>query len=54
MQIGVNAVDATPDINVSTIWALVEYVDGVAAAGGPKFLFRQGRTIIKGPRVILR
>ena len=31
MQIGVySPTDATPDINVSTLWALVEYVDGVA------------------------
>lgn len=34
MQIGIQAVDATPDINVSTIWALVEYVDGTPPAGG--------------------
>lgn len=34
MQIGVYApTDATPDINVSTLWALVEYVDGVAPGG---------------------
>lgn len=26
MQIGVKAIDATPDINVSTLWALVEYI----------------------------
>lgn len=36
MQIGVySPTDATPDINVSTLWALVEYVDGVAPGGGP-------------------
>jgi hypothetical protein len=34
MQIGVySPTDATPDINVSTLWALVEYVDGVAPGG---------------------
>src|SRR3990167_2932160 len=26
MQIGIQVVDATPDINVSTLWALIEYV----------------------------
>mgnify|MGYP003552614666 CR=1 FL=1 len=29
MQIGIQAVDATPDIKVSTLWALVEYVPSV-------------------------
>lgn len=34
MQIGVySPTDATPDINVSTLWALVEYVDGAAPSG---------------------
>ena len=28
MQIGIIATDAAPDINVSTLWALVEYTDG--------------------------
>ncbi len=32
MQIGMNAVDADPDIGLSTLWALVEYVDGVEPA----------------------
>jgi len=27
MQVGITATDATPDINVTTLWALVEYVD---------------------------
>lgn len=29
-QIGVTSTDANPDVNVSTLWALVEYVPGVA------------------------
>ena len=32
MQVGITVTDADPDVNVSTLWALVEYVDGVAAA----------------------
>lgn len=31
-QIGMRAVDADPDINLSTLWALVEYVEVVAGA----------------------
>lgn len=32
MQIGANAVDGNPDVKVSTLWALVEYLDGNAPA----------------------
>ncbi len=35
MQIGANASDGNPDVNMSTIWALVEYVDGTAPASSP-------------------
>lgn len=35
MQIGATAIDATPDINVTTIWGLVEYVPAAAPAGSP-------------------
>ncbi len=28
MQIGIASTDANPDINVSTLWAIVEYIDG--------------------------
>lgn len=31
MQIGANALDGNPNINVSTLWALVEYVDSAAS-----------------------
>lgn len=33
-QIGIQAIDATPDINVTTLWALVEYVPNVAGTTG--------------------
>lgn len=38
MQIGVIAIDATPDINVSTLWALVEYIPAAPAGGSIKTL----------------
>lgn len=34
LQIGMNCTDCNPDTNVSTVWALVEYVDGSPPAGG--------------------
>ncbi len=34
MQIGANASDGNPDIRVSTLWAVVEYVDGDPPASG--------------------
>jgi hypothetical protein len=34
MQVGIRASDATPDIWVSTLWALVEYVPAVGGGSG--------------------
>jgi hypothetical protein len=55
MQIGVNAVDATPDINVSTIWALVEYVDQTAPAvirGNPRYL-NIGKLLLRAGKLLI-
>lgn len=44
MQIGANSVDANPDINLTTLWALVEYVDGVA----PSLTVPRGLRVLSG------
>ena len=55
MQIGVTSPDANPDIGVSTLWALVEYVDGVAASLAPTRLkFGIGRWRFNGGRIRLQ
>lgn len=46
MQIGLNATDATPNIKLTAIWALVEYV--VGAVNNPDVII-QGPVIINGP-----
>lgn len=35
MQIGINATDATPDINLTTLWAVVEFVPALAGGAAP-------------------
>jgi hypothetical protein len=57
MQVGMNAVAATlADINLSTLWALVEYVDGVAPSptvGKPRYL-RMGTLLLLRGILIIR
>jgi len=38
MQIGAKATDANPDVWISTLWALVEYVPGTPPSGAAKWL----------------
>ena len=38
MQIGAKATDAVPNVGVSSLWALVEYVPGTSPSGAAKWL----------------
>lgn len=56
MQIGITSTDASPDINLSTLWALVEYVDGSPPAAVEKMRARLngGRFKVNGGRFKLQ
>ncbi len=56
MQVGITSVDGNPDISVSTIWALVEYVDGSPPAALDKMraLLNGGRFKVQGNRFKLQ
>lgn len=55
MQIGANASDGNPDVNVSTVWALVEYKDVAAAAtSNPQSLFKDAMMYWKDAQVYFR
>lgn len=49
-QIRMTAINATPDILVTTMWLLVEYTDGSL----PKIVIRGGSQIIRGGNLIIR
>jgi hypothetical protein len=56
MQIGANAVDGNPDINVSALWALVEYTDGANPVSPPQSSqvnFTGGQTTITSGTLII-
>lgn len=58
MQIGIESVDADPDIWVTTLWGLVEYVDGVEPAAAARIsglrLGAFGSLKITGGGIIIR
>lgn len=56
MQIGITSTDGNPDIRVSTLWALVEYVDGSPAGASDKMRARLngGRIKVQGGRFKLQ
>jgi hypothetical protein len=50
MQVGITDTDANPDINVSTLWALVEFVEGPKS----RMSLNGGRINLNGGRFILQ
>jgi hypothetical protein len=56
MQIGATSVDGSPDIRLSTLWALIEYIDGVAPAVTERMRgrLRGGALKIQGGRMMIR
>ncbi len=56
MQIGAQSIDASPDVRVTTLWGLIEYVDGAAPVAAEKMRSRVagGRLKVQSGRFILR
>ena len=56
MQYGINCTDCNPDTRVTTLWALVEYVDGAAPGATEKMRARinGGRLKVQGGRFKLQ
>lgn len=55
MQIGANSIDANPDINLSTLWALVETTPGSGPSITSRFNFKNARFVLQGgKRFLLR
>ena len=52
MQVGVHAIDATPDILTSTLWALVEYVPSVVPPAIISHTIIQSQVIPNGQVII--
>jgi len=52
-QILMLAGDATPDINLSTLWALVEYVDGTASVNYAPIYLGSGKLILTNGKMLI-
>lgn len=52
MQIGINSADANPDVRTTTLWALVDYVDGAAPVVTTPKVIINGKTILQSKVII--